>query len=90
MTRPSLALTKRAPSSASAADAATNFKMVLTTWMAPLRRIGMLSLGTQPRKKWPPIRLRDWGALRYEASLWIFRIISDDRKRMVASGWVAQ
>jgi hypothetical protein len=42
MTQPSLALTKRAPSLASAADAdaATNFKMVLTTWMVSLRRIG--------------------------------------------------
>ena len=40
MMRPSLAFTNNAPSLASAADAATNLRMVEMMWMAPLSLIG--------------------------------------------------
>ena len=47
----SIAFMNSAPSSASAADAATNFKMVQLVRMAPLRKIGPPSFGIDPRKK---------------------------------------
>eukprot|EP00957_Ditylum_brightwellii_P146110 11124482-Ditylum_brightwellii.AAC.1 len=39
----SFALRNRLPSSASAADAATCFNMVLMVWIAPLRKMGLSS-----------------------------------------------
>ena len=60
----SIALRKRAPSSASAADAATHLRMVQLVRMAPLRRMGHPSFGREPRKKWPEARLRAFGAVR--------------------------
>jgi hypothetical protein len=60
----SCALRKSAPSSASAADAATSFRMVDVMWIAPFIFIGSPSLGTLPRKKYPPARLCAFGAFR--------------------------
>ena len=53
----SCALRKRAPSSASAADAATILRIVQLTRMAPFNQIGESSRGSVPRKKYPPARL---------------------------------
>ena len=46
-----------APNSASAADDATNFKMVQRVKIALLIVMGSPSLGTEPRKKWTDARL---------------------------------
>lgn len=64
MTWPSLALMNNAPSSALAADAAMNFKIVEIMQMVPLSLMGMWSHGIQPRKKWPSMRLQDSGAFK--------------------------
>ena len=42
-----------APNSASAADAATKFRIVQSVWIGPFRRMGRLLSGSQPRKKCP-------------------------------------
>ena len=68
---------KNAPSSASAADAATNLRMVHSVKKAPLRRMGSPSRGVQPRKKCPAARLLPCGSERYEASEWMLSIISE-------------
>ncbi len=47
----SCAFRKRVQSSASAADAATNLRIVQVMWMAPLMIIGESSRGMLPRKK---------------------------------------
>ena len=47
----SCAFRNSAPSSASAADAATSLRMVHCTWMAPLSLMGSPSRGKLPRKK---------------------------------------
>ena len=57
MMRPSFTFMKIAPNSASAADDATNFKMVRRVKISPLSVMGSASLGTEPRKKWPYARL---------------------------------
>ena len=57
----SIVLRKRAPSSASAADAATNYRMVQLVRMAMLRRMGQSSLEGEPRKKFPPAWLHALG-----------------------------
>ena len=84
----SCAFRNRAPNSASAADAATSFRMVHVMWMAPFRRIGSPLRGRLPRKKYPPARLHTLGAERYEASECTFRIMSEAQYRMIASGCV--
>ena len=51
MTLASCALRNSAPSSASAADAATSLRIVQVMWIAPLMMIGAASRGMLPRKK---------------------------------------
>ena len=53
----SFAFKNIAPNSASAADAATNLRIVQSVRIGPFRRMGRLSSGSQPRKKWPAARL---------------------------------
>jgi hypothetical protein len=55
---PSLQFKKRAPSSASAADATTKRRIAHNVKNAPFRRMGSPSLGDHPMKKWPQARLR--------------------------------
>ena len=45
------------PNLDSAADAATNLRIVQSVRIGPFRRMGRLSSGCQPRKKWPSARL---------------------------------
>lgn len=73
----SLALRNRAPSSASAADDATNFRMVHKMAMAPLSLMGSPSRGMLPRKKYPDALLFESFALRYDASECTLSIMSD-------------
>ena len=54
----SCAFKNSAPSSASAADAATHFSTVARERMAPFNLMGSPSRGNEPRKKCPPARLR--------------------------------
>ena len=67
------ALINKAPNSASAADDITAriiWEMLST---APL----LDGISLRPAMKmWPPARLRDFGSDRYDASLWIARIMS--------------
>ena len=71
----SLKFMNNAPSSASAADAATNLSTLHSVCIASFMRIGILSSCTHPMKKWPHARLPALGAERYEALLWVFSII---------------
>ena len=87
--RPSFKFMKRVPSSASATKAAMIFIILHRVNMVPFRQIGWPFLGNQPRKKCPDAWLRAHALERYEASEWIFRIMSDTRKGIVTSGWVA-
>ena len=64
----SWAFKNSAPSSASAADAATNFSIEHVIIMFPLRKIGSPSFGKLPRKKYPPALLLAFVALNYDAS----------------------
>ena len=58
MMRASLILWKSAPSSASAADAATNFRTELRAWKKPLSFIGLFFVGREDRKYIPAALLR--------------------------------
>ena len=73
----SFAFRKRAPSSASAADDATNFRTVHKMAMAPLSLMGSQSRGMLPRKKYPDALLFESFALKYDASECTFRIMSE-------------
>ena len=73
----SFAFKNIAPNSASAADAATNLRIVQSVRIGPFRRMGRLSSGCQPRKKWPAARLLAFFAERYDASECTFNIMSD-------------
>ena len=73
----SFAFRNRDPSSASAAEAATNLRMLQREWIGPLRLIGFPLIGSDPRKKCPPALLHALGAVRYDASLWQLRIMSE-------------
>jgi hypothetical protein len=55
---PSLQFKKRAPSSASAADATTKRRIAHNVKNAPLSWMGLPFLGDHPMKKWPHARLR--------------------------------
>ena len=66
--RPSLMFKKNAPDSASDADAAAKGRMLHSAWNAPLRKIGLLSFGSAPRKKCPAALLRAFLTERYDAS----------------------
>ena len=74
---PSWQLRNSNPSSASAADATTNFIICALTWNAPLSFIGCPSLGIDPKKKFSHMRLQAFGSDRYDASEWMFMIMSD-------------
>ena len=80
------ALMNRAPNSASAADDMTAqiiWEMLRT---APL----LIGISLCPAMNmWPPAWLRDLGSKRYDASLWIARIMSLDQKVSTASSCVA-
>ena len=73
----SFAFKKIAPNSDSAADAATNLKIVHSVSIGPFRRMGRSSSGSQPRKKWPAARLLASFAESYDASECTFNIMSD-------------
>ena len=87
---PSLQFRKRAPSSASAVEATTNRRMVHNVKNAPFNLIGSPSFGDHPMKKRPHARLCAFVSERCDASEWTFKIMSDARNRMVASGCVAR
>ena len=87
---PSLQLRKRALSLASAAKATTNQRMVHNVKNAPSNLIGSPSLGCHPMKKCTHARLYASFSERYDAPEWTFKIMSDARNRMVASGKVIQ
>ena len=59
-----LCIEKKAPSSASTADAANILRIVQLTRMAPFNQIGESSRGSVPRKKYPPARLHARFAVR--------------------------
>eukprot|EP00957_Ditylum_brightwellii_P007120 540369-Ditylum_brightwellii.AAC.1 len=59
-----------APSSASAADAATRRRIVQSNWTAPFKKMGLPSTSLLPRKKCPPAVLHACGSFIYEASEW--------------------
>ena len=73
----SFALTNSAPSSASAADAAADFKIAYVTGTLPLSLIGFPFVGMLPRKKYPPARDLPHVAVRYDASECTFRTMSN-------------
>ena len=87
---PSLQFKKRAPSSASAAEATTKQRMAHKVKNAPFNLMGSPSLGVQPIKKWPHALLRASDSDKYDASECMFIIMSDARNRIVASGYVAR
>lgn len=62
-----LTKTKRAPSSASAAEVATNLRRDERTWIGPLEFIGCLLWGSYPRKKCPAAQIFALGVPRCEA-----------------------
>ena len=76
----SFAFKNIAPNSASAADAATNLRIVQSVRIGPFRRMGRLYSGCQPRKKWPAARLLAFFAERYDTSERTFKIMSDGRR----------
>ena len=73
----SLAFKKSAPNLASAAEAATKRKIVQSTCMIPLSRMGLSGCGREPRKKIPAALLHSLGTDRYDASECTLRIMSD-------------
>jgi len=75
------ALRKRAPSSASATLAMTVFMIWHRTWMGPLSGGGSSVavggvVGCELRKQYPVARDLPLGAVKYEASLWVHRVMS--------------
>ena len=87
---PLLQFKKRAPSSASAADARTNQRMAHNVKNAPFSMMGLPSLGDQPMKKWPHALLRASDSDKYDALECTFIIMSDARNQIVASGCAAR
>ena len=79
-------LRNSAPSSDSAADAATSLRMAQVMCMLPLRLMGLFAFGRLPLKKYPPTRLHGLPADRYDASECTVSIISDERNPMTALG----
>ena len=73
----SFAFKNIAPNSDSAADAATNLRIVQCVSIGPFRRMGHLSSGCQPRKKCLAARLLAILAERYNALECTFNIMSD-------------
>ncbi len=87
---PSLQFKKRAPSSASTAEATTKQRMAHKVKNAPFNLMGSPSLGVQPIKKWPHALLRASDSDKYDASECMFIIMSDAWNRIVAFGYVAR
>jgi hypothetical protein len=87
---PSWQFRNNAQSSASAAEATTNFIICVLIWKAPLRVVGCPSQGINPMKTYPHVRLRAFGSDKYDASKWMFMIMSDLWKRILASGLEAR
>jgi hypothetical protein len=87
---PSLQFKKRAPSSASAAEATTKQRITLSVKNAPFNFMGSPSLGVQPMKTCLHAWLRALDLDRYDASKWMFKIISKALNHIVASGYEAR
>ncbi len=87
---PSLQFKKRAPSSASAAEATTKRRIAHNVKNAPFNFMGLPSLGVQPMKKCPHALLRASNSDEYDASKCTFIIMSDARNQIVAFGYVAR
>ena len=66
--RPSLMFKNNAPNSATATDTATKGIILHSAWNAPLRKIGLMSFGMDPRKKCPAALLCAFLTERYDAS----------------------
>ena len=73
----SFALRNNAPSSTSASDDATCFNVVHNACMGKFKTMGCPLTGIDPKKKCPPALLLALGAVKYNVSEWICRIISD-------------
>ena len=80
----SCALWNSATSFASAADAATIFKIVHREWMDPFSFIFVLFLGIYLRKKCPPALLFAFDVVKYKASECMFSIMSDALYKIAA------
>ena len=87
---PSLQFRKRAPSSASAAEATTKRRMAHNVKNAPFNLMGLPSFGVHPMKKWPHALLRGSDSDKYDASECTFMIMSDAQNRIVAFGYVSR
>jgi hypothetical protein len=87
---PSLQFRKRAPSSASAAEAMTKQRIAHSVKNAPFNFMGPPLLGVQPMKKCPHAWLQALDSDRYDASEWMFNIMSEALNCIVVSGYVAR
>ena len=72
-----LQLRNRAPSSASAAEATTKRKIAHSVKNTPFNFIGFVGLGFHPMKKWPHDLLCALASNKYDASKWMFIIMTD-------------
>ncbi len=72
-----LQLRKRAPSLASAEEATTKGNIAHRVKKAPFNLMGLVGSVRQPMKKCPQAWLWVFASKRYEASEWIFRIMSE-------------
>jgi hypothetical protein len=66
-----------APSSASAAEAATSWRITHRSWIGPFNLIGSFGWGTDPRKNLPDALLLARLSDKYDASECMFNIISE-------------
>jgi hypothetical protein len=87
---PSLQFKKRALSSASAAEATMKQRIAHSVKNAPFNFTGSPSLGAQPMKKCLHARLRASDFDMYDASEWMFKIMSKALNHIVASRYVAR
>ncbi len=85
-----LQLRNNAPSSASAVNATTNLKIAHNVKNAPFNLMGFVGSTFHPMKKCPHALLWALASDKYDASEWIFSIISDALKCTVASECVAK
>ena len=76
----SFAFKNIAPNSGSAADAATNLRIVHSVRIVPFSRMGPLSSGSQPRKKWPAAKLL--ASFAESKTHWSERLISCRMERI--------
>ena len=85
----SWAFKNSAPSSASAADAATSFSIKQVIIILPFKTMGSPSFGKLPRKKYPPARLLALAAVKYDASECMLSTMLESRNLIFAFGFVA-